>query len=175
VCGRIQVHSCLCVVEELESNALCFYVNSLLPCLFLPRSLTCSDMVCASASVRTMSEDIKKALSYSHVAAFECHQVSPEVICNPFLLHLLRLLSFLYSPLFILPRPLSVPSLRPSSPPLGSLPSSFLAFSQFPPFILPRPLSVPSLISVPRSTHPSLSLTLPFPSFTPSVNPFLPL
>lgn len=141
MCGRIQVHSCLCVVEELESNALCFYVNSLLPCLFLPRSLTCSDMVCASASVRTMSEDIKKALSYSHVAAFECHQVSPEVICNPFLLHLLRLLSFLYSPLFI----------------------------------LPRPLSVPSLISVPRSTHPSLSLTLPFPSFTPSVNPFLPL
>ena len=53
--------------------------NYLPPFLFLTSPLTTSDMVCASASVRTMSEDIKKALSYSHVAAFECQQISSEV------------------------------------------------------------------------------------------------
>jgi hypothetical protein len=132
------VYSCLCVVEDLESKAQCFYGKSLLTCLFLLRSLTCSDMVCASASVRTMSEDIKKALSYSHVATFECHQVSPEVICNPFPLYLLSL----HRPLpFILPRPLSVPSLifmpRSTHP---SLPLTL-------PLPLPLPLFFPSKIS----------------------------
>ena len=134
----------LTFIHFLLSDIILFF-STLILCLLLPQPLTCSDMVCASASVRTMSEDIKKALSYSHVAAFECHQVSLEVICNSFLHHLLRLLPSLYSPPFILPRPLSVPSLI-------SMPRSTHPFLPLTP---PSPLFFPSRIS-----PSSLCLTL---------------
>ena len=130
-------------VGELESKSQYLYVNSLLPCLFLSHSLACSDMVCASASVRTMSEDIKKALSYSHVAAFECHQVALEVIGDPFPHLLLSLHSSLSSCPSTLPCPLSVPSLisMPRSP--------HLTLRSHPPFL-----------TLSKAPHSSLCLAL---------------
>ena len=37
--------------------------------------LFCSDSVCASATVRTMTEEVKKSLSYADSAMFKCYQL----------------------------------------------------------------------------------------------------
>lgn len=69
-CGGVS--SIIGVTRHYSSSSL-----SLISSLLLLTYLHGSDSVCASASVRTMSEDIKKALSYNHTTPFRCQQLPP--------------------------------------------------------------------------------------------------